>query len=293
MIAYDRLSQIIPPELALANKAVSVSFQQVTGIAGMNLPTFAITVEGLDNISDLNIINALTTAVPPSVAQYYINTLGVPTNTPPNVKIVDVIGTPSGYVHTQALNDTVAQTATINTSTLKNIYDTMLLVVQGFFDVTVPPVPPDVDPTTETVITPGYPAAGTYATHDEAILALIAVAQAEMTNLQTQYPQQTQAMNADFNAIANQLVTEKNLQARANLNFTQLIPNDQSSVYGFIFTLPSFGLDVGPKGSREYLTALSDQNSQTGQAIVGALREGQDQTLLNAAGIKSNNIIPL
>ena len=293
MIAYDRLAQIIPPNLALANKAVSVSFQQVTGIAGMNLPTFATTVEGLDNISDLNIINALTTAVPPSVAQYYINTLGVPTNTPPNVKIVDVLGTPSGYVHTQALNDTVAQTAIVNTSTLQNIYATMLLVVQGFFDVTVPPVPPDPDPTTETVITPGYPAAGTYATHDEAILALIAVAQTEMTNLQAQYPQQTQAMNQDFNAIANQLVTERNLQTRANLNFTQLIPNDQSSIYGFIFTLPSFGLDLGPKGGREYLTSLSDRNTQTGQAIIGTLREGQDQTLLNSAGIKSNNIIPL
>lgn len=293
MIAYDRLSQIIPPDIALGDKALSVSLQQVTGIAGMNLPTFATTVEGLDNISDLNIINALTTAVPPEVAQYYINSLGIPGRVPPNVKIVDVIGTPSGYVHTDALNDTVAQIATMNTGALQNIYATMLLVVQGFFDVTIPPVPPETDPTTETVITSGYPAAGTYATHDDAILALIVVAQSEIISLKNTYPVQTTAINNDFNAIAGQLTNEITQQARANLVFSQLVPNDKNSIYGFIFTLPGYGLDVAPNGMRQYITAISTPDTQTGQAIIGTLREGQDQTLLSAAGIKSNNIIPL
>ena len=41
MIAYDRLSAIIPPGIALANKALSVSLGQVSGIPNMTLATFA------------------------------------------------------------------------------------------------------------------------------------------------------------------------------------------------------------------------------------------------------------
>jgi hypothetical protein len=295
MIAYDRLSQIIPADQALANKALNVSLLQISGIINMTLPVFAEAVATIDNLNDLPLVNALTTAVPPEVANFYVNTLGIPTNTPPNVKIVNVLGTPSGYVHVDALNDTVNQINSMGSGTnyLQTVYQTMLLVVQGFFDVTVPPVPPDPDPTTETIITPGYPAAGTYATHDEAILALILVAQSEIINLQSAYPKQCDAITTNSKAMANQLVTELAQQARAKLNFAELIPNDQTSVYGFIFSLPTYGNDVGPNGMRDYVTKITNQSTLTGQSIIGTLREGQDQTIINSAGIKSNNIIPL
>jgi hypothetical protein len=53
MIAYDRLSQIIPPDMALANKALQVSLQQISGISEMNLPTLANTVSVMQTTKDL------------------------------------------------------------------------------------------------------------------------------------------------------------------------------------------------------------------------------------------------
>ena len=47
MIAYDRLSQIMPSDIALANKALSVSLEQVGGIQTKTLPEFAATVSAV------------------------------------------------------------------------------------------------------------------------------------------------------------------------------------------------------------------------------------------------------
>ena len=41
MITLDRLQQIIPPDQALANKALSVALQQIAGISNNPLPTMA------------------------------------------------------------------------------------------------------------------------------------------------------------------------------------------------------------------------------------------------------------
>ena len=69
MIAYDRLSQIVPPDWALASKALSVSLQQIAGVAVQTLPDLANAVVQQQTTQDLPLISALTTAVPPSVAE--------------------------------------------------------------------------------------------------------------------------------------------------------------------------------------------------------------------------------
>ena len=42
MITYDRLKLIIPPEQALANKALQVSLQQIKNIGSITLPALAV-----------------------------------------------------------------------------------------------------------------------------------------------------------------------------------------------------------------------------------------------------------
>jgi hypothetical protein len=293
MIQLNRLQSIIPVDQAIGNKGFATALQQITGIMYLTLPEFAVTVIGIENTRDLSIIQSQTQAVPSSVADYYINNYGIVTNPIPTLKIVDVLGTPSGWVHTDALNDTTAQIATMNTSYLQSIYQTMLNVVNGVYDIVVPPVPPDPDPTTAVEIPPGTPGAGTYATKDEAILALIALAQSEITTLQSTYPTQTTAMNTDFTNMANQLVQEQTQQTRANLNFTELLANDKNSMFGFVFALPDYGLDIVEGGMSYYITNLSDLSGQTGQAVVGCLREGRDRAELNLVGIGTNSNIPI
>ena len=57
MIAYDRLSAIIPSNLALANKALAVALGQVSGLPNMTLPTFAKTVKSTNTNQGLPAIN--------------------------------------------------------------------------------------------------------------------------------------------------------------------------------------------------------------------------------------------
>ena len=76
MIAYDRLSQIIPADQALANKALSVALEQIAGITNMTLPTLANAVANLQTTNNLPLISALTQPVPASVANYLANIAG-------------------------------------------------------------------------------------------------------------------------------------------------------------------------------------------------------------------------
>ena len=64
MIAYDRLSQIIPGDQALAWKAIQVSLQQVKGIVDLELPDLAVAFSGTETTKDLDLISALTEPVP-------------------------------------------------------------------------------------------------------------------------------------------------------------------------------------------------------------------------------------
>ena len=119
MIAYDRLSQIIPADWALANKALSVSLQQIAGIQNMTLPTLANVVVNMETTNNLPLVSALNTAVPPSVANYLKNLSG--TNGKP-FGVCDVLGIAAGYRVTGYFNNTVSALANTNVGYLTTIY---------------------------------------------------------------------------------------------------------------------------------------------------------------------------
>ena len=94
MIAYDRLSQIVPSDQALAAKAMSVALQQISGITNMTLPVLANVVVGQQTTNNLTLIANLTQAVPTSVSTYLSNIGGA--NGRP-VGVCDVLGIAAGY----------------------------------------------------------------------------------------------------------------------------------------------------------------------------------------------------
>ena len=132
MIAYDRLSQIVPSDQALASKALATSLQQISGITNMTLPVLANTISKLQTTKNLPLVSELTQAVPPSVANVFIS-MGGGTGNNETVLITDILGTASGTVHTQALTNTVAQFSTMNLSALTTTYQTMADVVTGVY----------------------------------------------------------------------------------------------------------------------------------------------------------------
>ena len=283
MIAYDRLSQIIPADQALANKALATSLQQIAGITNMTLPVLANTISNLQTTSNLPLVTAQTQAVPASVANVFINSAGGTGNNN-TVLIIDILGTAAGTVHTQALTNTVAQFSTMNLVSLTSTYQTMSNVVTGIYG----------NPITGPVIITTGPYANTYANATVAFSnALIPGAQSEISNIVVGYPIQVTTLNQDWTDMANQLVLEQNQQANANLNFSQLQANSNSSIYGFIQSLPQYGADTTEGGTTQFLEAVANLTDFTCESIVAILRQTQNQRVLTAAGIQTNSNVPV
>lgn len=281
MIAYDRLSLIIPADQALANKALQVALQQITNVGSAPLPVLANTIANLETTKDLPLVEALTVAVPSSVANVYINTLQVRANNV--VTVSDVLGTMVGYNETDALIQTVELFNEMDLDYLDSVYSTMLNLVNGVYD----------DFMGNVIIPPGTPGAGTYASRDAAMsTGLIPVAQTEIGNLIVDYPTQTTTMNTDWTGMCDQVVTEQSLQQKASIVFANLTANDKTSVYGLIYGLPQYGLDDTIGGKAEFMEEAADITTFTGQCIVAAMREGRNQVVLGASAVVSNSNIP-
>jgi len=282
MITYDQLSQIVPADQALACKALSVSLTQIAGLSTMTMPSLANAVSAQETTYDLPLISALTTAVPPAVAQYFANTA---TGTGPgnSVVVCDVLGTAAGYVSVGALANTVSNLATINVSNLTVTYNTMANVVNGVYG----------DPVSGPITIPTGPYANTYTDAEDAFAnALIPGAQSQISTAVSTYPSATANLNTNWNAMASQLTLEKNLQAQAGLNFANLQPNSTTSMYGFIFNLPAYGRDLQVGGTGQLVESVADYTTFTGQAVIASLREGRNQIALQSVGISTNSSIP-
>lgn len=294
---YNTLKQIIPADLALANCALSVALLQINGIRNMTLPTFAATVKNMQTTRDLPDLTALTTAVPASVANYYTSTLADGNGPNGTIRVVDVIGLAGGWVATDAFVQTVELFGEMNLTTLTTIYQRMATALGGGYGPTdsgpiTIPAGPGAGSYVGTEIDPGPPPVYNPTAISLAMTALKNAALTEIANLQATYPDQTTELNTLWTNMAQQVSGEKTLQPIVNLNFAELQANSRTSIYGFVQSLTSYGAETEEGGVVWFLEAMADLSTQGGQAIIGCLREGRNQALLNSAGIVTNTRIP-
>jgi hypothetical protein len=302
MIAYDRLSQIIPADQALAAKALATSLQQISGITNMNLPVLANAVVNLQTTNNLPLITALTQAVPDSVSNYLSNIAGTNGN---SVVICDVLGIAAGYQVTDYFLNTVSTFANTNIAYLTTVYQTMNNVVGNVYG----------DPINGPVTIPGgQPAAGIYyatgnvgnvtATAADAAMTgsggdtpptgpgLIPVANIEIGNITTTSSAQVAVLNSYFNSMGAQVIQEQNLQTAAQIDFANLIPNNSPTVYSLVYNLPSYGQQTEAGGMAQFWEGVANISTFTGQAVVATLREGVNLARLGNAGIQTNTLVP-
>jgi hypothetical protein len=303
MIAYDRLSQIVPADQALAAKALATSLQQITGVTNMTLPVLANATVNLQTTNNLPLISALTQAVPTSVSTYLSNIGGA--NGRP-IGVCDVLGIAAGYQVTDNFLNTVSTFANTNITYLTTVYQTMNSVVGNVYG----------DPLAGPVVIPsGRPAAGTYyavtsnvgnvlVTAADAAMTgtggdtpptgpgLIPVAQTEIGNLVNNSSAQVSTLNSYFTSMAAQVVQEDNLQTAAEIDFANLIPNSTPTVYSLIYSLPSYGAQMQEGGLAQFWEGVANIDTFTGQAVVATLREGVNRSLLGNAGIQTNAVVP-
>ena len=121
---------------------------------------------------------------------------------------------------------------------------------------------------------------------------LLPVATIEIGNVVSNNPNQTANLNSYFNSMAQQVVDEKRFQAASQIDFANLIPNNNLVVYGLIYSLPNYGKQTEDGGQAQFWQGVADQTTFTGQAMTAAMREGHNQSYLNNAGIITNAPIP-
>jgi hypothetical protein len=294
MTALDKLSQIIPPDQALANKALSVALQQITNISSLNLPRLANAVSNVQTNFGLPLVNAQTTAVDPAVANNISNTLAVGSGTNGTLTINDSMGIAAGFVVTSAFTNVITLVNSMDLSNLANIYTDMTATANGTYGPATGPI---------TIIT--GPAAGTYDNINAAFSGQEANANANtgglglipsvnsnvIPNIIAVYPSQTTSLNSNWNNMMTQLNTEKKVQQSATIDFANLTPNSNPPIYSFVLSLPQYGQDTAANGAFQYLESVADLTNLTGQTLVAALRQGQSN--ITSTGIATTSNVPV
>lgn len=228
----------------------------------------------IDTLKGLTLIENLDTPVPAAINTYIQTNLATGTGDFGVPTITDILGVASGEVAVDALNQTTSALNSIDLTGLKAVYDNMLACVQGTFG-----------PVGGPIVIPSGPATGAYADADTAFTTgLIPAANTAIASLISTYPEFTSTMNSNFNGICQRIISEANYQSTAGINYDD-VGSGPAGIYGFVSSLALIGLYSTPGGQYEYMMKIADTSIQSGQAIIGAIREGKNQSVLNEAGI--------
>jgi hypothetical protein len=157
---------MIPPDLALANKALAVSMQGITNISTLTLPALSSAAANVQTTFGLPAVSAQTSAVAPATASSLLATAGSGTGTNGTVLINNVMGTAAGTVMTNALSNSTTVINKLAVQGLDQVYQDMYKTVTGAYG----------NPITGPVVIPGGPAAGTYPAATAASLAFTTAA---------------------------------------------------------------------------------------------------------------------
>jgi hypothetical protein len=306
---YRLLSQATPPDQALANQCIRVSLQQIKNIFDVTLPLLAECYLNLSTTRGLTQINALTSPVPESVLDFYRTNYATGTGPEGTLLLSDLIGSAAGLGYTDKIVNAIALLNSVSTdlniANLTATYSRMNILMNSLSNWG--------DPAGNTVVIPSGIAAGTYTATYETVIpnegpsfevlietaggnafrtGLIPNAQSFINAFVSANPATAAALSANWVSMAEKLISEDTNLAAANIVIEELIPNQRTAILGFVQNLPEYGRDTMVDGTAVYLEQVANKSTIGGQAIVGTLRQGRNQTVLAAASIGNNIEIP-
>lgn len=240
----------------------------------------------IETLKNLPALEAQTQPITDAVKNFYLDTLAGGSGPDGTYLITDFFGTAAGVPGNTALPQVntimAARTADGTLTALNAVYANMLGTVNGSFG----------DPVAGPVVIPSGPGAGSYADAEAAIAVLIPLAQSAISTAATAMGTDTAVLNTAFVSLAAQATQEAVNQGKAAINFADLVAGDQTSVLALITSIPSLGTDVAVGQAAQFFEDIVDISSASGQAIVGAMREGRNQVQLAGVGINGYDIIP-
>lgn len=304
----EELGKVIPPDQAVANKALQVSFQQISGITNTTWPRLAETVKGYTARTwDLTI-------------EYFakdIVSYGAPIPTfyqaqqdvPVGINITDtnywlpttlgglntMTGLPLIEAQTTAVDSSVVNYFANNVATGSGVDGTLTIEDVIGLAIDSNDFASYLGTATTTINT--LNGLGTLnalkttylnivtAANDAAVLAYISTANSDISTIAGAQPAYVATLNTAWVAMATALNQEVGYQNSAGIDYFALQANQTPSLQIFVQNLSRYGQQTAPGDAAEFLTAVADIATLGGQAIVGCLREGQNLARLNAGRI--------
>jgi hypothetical protein len=253
----------------------------------------------IETLKNLPIVESQTQPLSDEVKNFYLDTLAGGSGPDGTYLITDFFGTAAGVPGTESLTAVIgilnARVADGTLASLAQIYLVMKNVVSGVYG----------DPVVGPVAIPGgLPGAGTYngvpaappnpaiTPAEQAFQVLVPLAQAAITTAAAAMGADTTTLNDAFVGMAQHATQEIVNQGKASINLSTLTAGDQTSILALITSIPSLGTDVAVGQAAQFFEDIVDINSASGQAIIGAMREGRNQVQLSEVGINSYNIVP-
>lgn len=254
--SYNKLKKILPPDEALAVKAFANSIKQVKNYQSLTPASFAMALLGIQDNTDLPLIDQLTDLIPADVQNYYAQDLALGTGTGNLVVLDDLFGTISSNTVEAAFDNAVVLINSVDTSNVES-------AMQSLYDNLV-----------------AGNASGNLGSVSSAIDSLVANNAANVATL-----------NTETVALGNLLYRNVYNQRVSVMDWDELIDNDQQSAIGFSQELHQIGTDQ-QYNTGNMISRIANLDNLGGQAVEAALREGKNQEFLNGAGVELDNEIP-
>jgi hypothetical protein len=281
--SLDTLKLIIPPDQAVGNKALARSLQQVKSITNTTLPALSTALLAVRSVNTLSAIANLTTPVPASVQSFYKSQLGVGSGPNGTILLVDVIGAASGYIISGNLDTVSTGITSLQTanalSTLSACYDNMLGTLGNVYG--------NAYAGPGNVVIPSGPGAGAYSSWNDAFLTgLLPAANSAISTIVTDNSATVTLSNSAWGNIISTLGIQQDNQVSAEMDFGNLLPNSKSSVMSFAASLHDYGVEISEGGANQYISALANPVTLSGQSVLASLQEGRNLAALQDAGVQ-------
>jgi hypothetical protein len=239
----------------------------------------------LGTMKGLDLAANTPTPIPAEVATYYATNLALGSGPNGTFLTTDFFGSAAGIPYNA---DLTTVTSTISAqltagalATLNTIYSYMKTLVST----NTYGVPP-------TIILPAPYNTPTYATYDAALARLITEANAAIGTAITAMGSATATLNNAWTEMVNHSYNESIFQTKASIDYATLTAGAQLPITAFIPALAGYGQETQTGMAAEFLEAIANTANQSGQAMVGALREGRNTAGLGAVGLKTDNDVP-
>lgn len=304
---------VIPEAQAKTNWAFVISLGQIQGILNSTPQQIGSAASTMEASSGLPFTGQLTEPLPLSTATFILDSMGEGSGPDGTYYLSDLVGAPGGLPFNDNMNTIVANMDAVYADGGFNDIEEILLIMRDVLGGNNTPRV-DFDDNSGSgpffiTIQPGFPAAGIYSdgsnyNYTAALLALIAEQDIAVAAYIAAYPNEhAVTLDAFVTSLAGVVGGIQQLwEAEVKFTLTYLtefetgdptlngIPANKKTTLAFTENLGQYGKQTD-KGNIASILEAMVTNTQGGNAIIAAMREGRNQAQLDAAGVSSANQI--